>query len=107
MSAGNGLPGNGRMCAPLESAGVNPHVGRRFHFLPKAERHALQRFAAQLIWIGYAIGRESDECLAKLDSQFLRLPIVRRNVRIERAPNGVERFLHGRALLAQPETGWW
>jgi hypothetical protein len=45
--------------------------------------------------VGYAVGGESDECLAKLASQFLRLPIVRLNVRIERAPNGVERFLHG------------
>ena len=53
MSAGNGLR---RGDARRSSLQVNPHVGRRFRFLPKAERHALQRFAAQLPRIGYAIG---------------------------------------------------
>ena len=37
----------------------------------------------------------ADECLAKLDLQFLRLPIVRRNVSVERLPNGTERLLDG------------
>ena len=83
----------GKMHAALVQS--EPLSGQRFHFLSEAERHALQRFATQLIWIGYAVGGESDECLAKLDSQFLPLRIVRRNVRIERPPNGVERLLHG------------
>ena len=78
---------------PLQSVEGKPLIGR--NFLPKAEGHALQRFAAQLARIGYAIGGQGDEGPAKLDFQFLRLPIVRRNVRIERPPNGVERFLDG------------
>ena len=55
MSAGNGLPGVGRMrAAPVWEVEPTPRV-ERFHLLAKAERHALQRFAAQLPRISYAV----------------------------------------------------
>ena len=56
MSAGNGLPGEGGRMRAAPVWEQNPHVVRRFHFLPKAESHVLQRFAAQLPRISYAIG---------------------------------------------------
>lgn len=57
------------------------------------ERHVLQRFAPQLFRIGYPIGGQSDECLAKRDFQFLGLVPIPGSVCIEGRPYGVERLL--------------